>query len=558
MKILVVDDTEANRKLLAWILEDEGHEVVEAVNGQEALDLFKQDIPDMVLMDVMMPVMDGFEATAAIKEYLGDNHVPIIFLTALSDDASLAKCLAIGGDDFLSKPINEQVLQAKIKAHARIKDLNVQINRQKEELQKLHDYTLREQEIARAVFDRAMAASLQDCNNTRHYVSPAATFNGDLLLSAPSPSGGLYVLLADFTGHGLPAAIGALPVSQIFYDTTSLGASVSDIARQINRALEKFLPDYMFAATAILELNSDGTRVSLWSGGLPDILITGPGGQIKQKLVSRHMPLGVLEDNEFERDIDIYQLDEGDKVYLYTDGIPECMNPKGEMYGEARMDALFNGTKSDPFTRLIYDLKTFSGPGAQNDDITLIEINCIPVDMPAAESQPNEEKPSRPWHISMELQADDLRSGSPISQLIDMMGEAPGIAPHKDYLHTILSELFSNALEHGVLGLSSDLKETEDGYLVYYQQREAKLNALTEACIKISLRCSLEADGINKLHIRFNDSGTGFDLNSIRKSDDDDAFGRGVSLIETLCDEVTYSEQGTQVDAVYTLGRLSF
>lgn len=558
MKILVVDDTEANRKLLAWILEDEGHEVVEAVNGQEALDLFKQDTPDMVLMDVMMPVMDGFEATAAIKEYLGDIHVPIIFLTALSDDASLAKCLAIGGDDFLSKPINEQVLQAKIKAHARIKDLNVQINRQKAELQKLHDYTLREQEIARSVFDRAMAASLQDCTNTRHYVSPAATFNGDLLLSAPSPSGGLYVLLADFTGHGLPAAIGALPVSQIFYDTTSLGASVSDIARQINRALEKFLPDYMFAATAILELNSDGSRVSLWSGGLPDILITDSSSKLKLKLVSRHMPLGVLEDDEFERDIDIYQLEEGDKVYLYTDGIPECMNPKGEMYGEDRMEQLFNGTKSDPFTRLIYDLKTFGGPGAQNDDITLIEINCIPVDMPTAVNPIDEVKLSKPWQMSMDLSAKDLKDGSPISQLIDMMGEAPGLSAHKDYLHTIMSELFSNALEHGVLGLSSDLKETEDGYLVYYQQREEKLSSLTEASIKIFIHCSLGEDGNNKLHIRFNDSGKGFDLNSIRKSDDEDAFGRGVSLIETLCDEVTYSENGTQVDVFYTLGELTF
>src|SRR5690606_16464168 len=112
MHILVVDDTEANRKLLAWILEDEGHTVTEAKDGRQAVTLFQAGEFDLVLMDVMMPVMDGFEATRAIKEYLGDRHVPIIFLTALSDDASLAKCLAIGGDDFLSKPINEKILQA--------------------------------------------------------------------------------------------------------------------------------------------------------------------------------------------------------------------------------------------------------------------------------------------------------------------------------------------------------------------------------------------------------------------------------------------------------------
>ena len=151
MKILVVDDTEANRKLLAWILEDEGHSVIEARDGQQAVDMFRQHEPDLVLMDVMMPVMDGFEATQAIKEYLGGRYVPIIFLTALSDDASLAKCLSIGGDDFLSKPINEQVLQAKIKAHSRIKELNEQLNRKNQELQRLHQITLREHEIAKAV-----------------------------------------------------------------------------------------------------------------------------------------------------------------------------------------------------------------------------------------------------------------------------------------------------------------------------------------------------------------------------------------------------------------------
>src|SRR5690606_24796745 len=164
--------------------------------------------------DVMMPVMDGFEATRAIKEYLGDRHIPIIFLTALSDDASLAKCLAIGGDDFLSKPINEKILQAKIKAHSRIKELNVQLNRQNQELKRLHRLTLREHEIAKAVFDNALASSRLDCGNIRHYISPATTFNGDLLLVSVSPSGGLYALLADFTGHGLPAAIGAIPRSE--------------------------------------------------------------------------------------------------------------------------------------------------------------------------------------------------------------------------------------------------------------------------------------------------------------------------------------------------------
>ena len=551
MKILVVDDTEANRKLLSWILEDDGHQVVEASDGQEAVDLFKKDTPDMVLMDVMMPVMDGYEATIAIKEYLGDRHVPIIFLTALSDDASLAKCLSIGGDDFLSKPINEQVLQAKIKAHSRIRELNEQINAKNEELKRLHAHTMREHEIAKAVFERAMAASLQDCANARHYVSAATTFNGDLLLTAPSPSGGLYTLLCDFTGHGLPAAIGALPVSQIFYDLTNEGKAISDIASEINKALEKFLPDDMFAVAAIGELNSEGNRLTLWCGGLPDILVTDAGGKLKYKIQSTHMPLGVLDEKEFERDVKIYEMEAEDRVYIYSDGIPEALNPAGEMYGEERLLSMFNGDRKDPFVRLIYDIKQFTGP-EQNDDITIIELICKPVEMEASPTTLASVPRQLPWKIHLDLSARDLRCSSPVSTLIDMMGASPLVTAHKDFLHTIFSELFSNALEHGVLGLSSELKKSEDGYLEYYQQREEKLSELEEGFVKITVEFRTRETQA-EVQIEVKDSGAGFDIQNRYKSTDDDAFGRGVSLIDTLCESVEYSENGTRVCAVYVI-----
>ncbi len=553
MKILVVDDTEANRKLLAWILEDEGHNVIEARDGQQAVELFRLHNPDLVLMDVMMPVMDGFEATKAIKEYLGGKHVPIIFLTALSDDASLAKCLAIGGDDFLSKPINEQILQAKIKAHSRIKDLNEQLNWQNQELKKLHQITLREHHIAKTVFDNALAASVMDSSNTRQYISPATTFNGDLLLISVSPSGGLYALLADFTGHGLPAAIGAIPLSQTFFDATQQGDSVSSTVRSLNRALTKFLPDDMFAATAIAELNAEGRRLSLWMGGMPEAILTDSSGRLKEKIASNHMPLGILDDEEFERDPYILEVNHGDRLYLYTDGIPEAENPDGTMYGEARLLSHFTGAIADPFNALIDDVRQFTGAKGQIDDITLLEVTCKPVQVTQQTGdEPVRNKPSLPWHIEMKLTPEELRSGSPVPLLIDMLGTTPDMERHKDYLHTILAELFSNALEHGVLALTSDLKKTEDGYLDYYQQREERLRKLASGHIRIAVRFHMD-NNTGRLHIQLDDSGQGFDFSKISKASDDDAFGRGISLLETLCERVTYSNGGTRVEVEYVI-----
>ena len=108
MNILVVDDFEANRCLLRCLLEEEGHSVYEAEDGKEAVEIFERYQPDLVLMDVMMPIMNGYDSALAIKKSLVDVHIPIIFLTAVTDEDALAEALRGGGDDFLTKPFNEE------------------------------------------------------------------------------------------------------------------------------------------------------------------------------------------------------------------------------------------------------------------------------------------------------------------------------------------------------------------------------------------------------------------------------------------------------------------
>ena len=214
MNILVVDDFEANRCLLRCLLEEEGHNVFEAEDGKEAVEVFKRYQQDLVLMDVMMPVMNGYDAAIAIKQSLGETHVPIIFLTAVTDEEALAEALRGGGDDFLTKPFNEDILIAKIKAHSRIKDLNEEISSKNQELSTFKNIIDSETEIAEHVFLTALKNNYLDAPHLQNYVSPCSTFNGDLLLGAVGPSGNMYMIMADFTGHGLPAAIGAIPVSK--------------------------------------------------------------------------------------------------------------------------------------------------------------------------------------------------------------------------------------------------------------------------------------------------------------------------------------------------------
>ena len=123
LKILIADDSNSDRLLLRVIIEKQGHPALLATDGLEAVEAFRNDSPDIILLDALMPNMDGFEAARQIKTASGEDFVPIIFLTSLNEADSLAQCLEAGGDDFLTKPYNSVILQAKINAFSRMRRL---------------------------------------------------------------------------------------------------------------------------------------------------------------------------------------------------------------------------------------------------------------------------------------------------------------------------------------------------------------------------------------------------------------------------------------------------
>jgi DNA-binding response OmpR family regulator len=132
-KILVADDSAANRQILAAVLKKLGHSVELAEDGAQAVAMFSANDYDMVIMDVMMPVMDGYEATRRIKEMSADRWVPVIFLSALNSDDNLVTGLESGGDDYLTKPVNFAVLEARLRALSR----TIALHRELEEVHRL-------------------------------------------------------------------------------------------------------------------------------------------------------------------------------------------------------------------------------------------------------------------------------------------------------------------------------------------------------------------------------------------------------------------------------------
>lgn len=551
MKVLVVDDQELNRTLLKFLLEDEGYEVIIARNGVEAIECFKSQDVDLVLLDVVMPEMDGYQTAPVLKEIAGDAYLPIIFITALDDQASLLRCLEVGGDDFLNKPFDKVILSAKIRAHGRIRGLALKTLEQNKQLEYHQNQINREHEIVDHVFQNALMDNYNDKDIVDFYLSPHSMFNGDVLLVTPNPTGGIYVLMGDFTGHGLSAAIGALPLSKAFYSMAKKGMSVGDMAAEFNHQLLQLLPDDMFCAATILEMNSSGKSISVWIGGMPDTFLVNTDGSLKRIINSQHMALGVLEPDEFESTILNMETNPGDRVVMYTDGIIESLNNDGDMYGEQRFESFYQADKDTSISSLIEELIDFTGGAEQTDDVSVVYLTCT--NKLQAMVDPEQKFSNLPFSITLNAEHDKLKctDSDPVVEMLDVVSQIRGLSDHRSVMFLLLSEVYNNALEHGILKLNSDDKDQEDGFMEYYLNRQKALEELDHGNISIAAEYR---PGENRIIFTLTDSGEGFDISTTSDNMvNNKEHGRGLSLLSELAESIEYSDKGNEVRVTYAL-----
>ncbi|WP_166260854.1 SpoIIE family protein phosphatase [Marinobacter salicampi] len=563
--VLIADDSDSDRMILKTLVTRQGHDVIVATDGFEAVEQFRAHRPQIVLLDVMMPRMDGMEAARQIKALAGETLVPIIFLTSLSDADALARCLESGGDDFLSKPYNRVIIEAKINAFNRMRLMHRTLTQQRDLIHARNRQLLNEQEVAKRVFDNVAHTGCLDASNIRYHASPQSIFNGDILFACPRPSGGMHILIGDFTGHGLPAAIGAMPVAEIFYGMTSKGFSCEDVLREINQKLKRILSVGMFCCAVFIDADFHLNHVRVWNGGLPDgYLIRRDGRRIA--LPSAHLPLGVVSPERFAAEVVHLRTEPGDTLLIATDGVLEAENEYGEMFGEGRLrqvlDNVDNGLEA--FDALMAGVGTFTGTQRVQDDLTLLSLVMVAseqlTDLTNGLPQSALHGPVS-WQCSYEVSDKTLGHFNPLPLLLHICMEVPGLRRRSGEVYTLLSELYTNALEHGILKLSSAWKNSPEGFGQYYAERERRLAEVDGHCIRFSLRHTATPTG-GELRLSCADTGDGFDHQiwhpvgerSGAGPDSPDGVryaGRGLALLRRLCESLEFVGQGNEVEVVY-------
>ncbi len=562
LKILIADDTPTNVKQLEVLARRAGHIPILADDGQSAIDQFRLESPDLVFMDIMMPGMDGITAVQRIREIPTSKWTPIIFYSALDRMQDIVRGLEAGGDDYVVKPASIPLLQAKIKAYSRLLALQqteqVYIEELRNWRQEAEEQTrLGAHVMARLTDATGLRDSMVNCFNL-----PAETFSGDLLCAARAPGDVLNVMLADAAGHGLAAALSAMPLTQAFYSMTDKGFPLSSIAEELNRKLKAILPADRFVAATLAAVDVRNQTVEIWNGGNPDALFINPEGKVSMQWASCHPPLGILPPEIFSGATETTVFHEPGDLVLCSDGLVEAENAAGEWFGLAGAVSRLSGSGDGGtrFQRLQEGVETHLGGLNGRDDISFMVVS-VPIErrrvVRFAAPTPVHQGHLAEWKMALTYSASELRSIDVVPAVLGFMTQIAALKPHQGALFLIFSELFNNALDHGLLQLDSGIKSQASGFDLYMQQRAERLARLESGRIELAFRIH-EDEGQAVLDMEVADSGAGFDFDAILAAgalepDEARPHGRGIALVRSLCASVLFTGSGNRVQARYLL-----
>jgi CheY-like chemotaxis protein len=543
-KILVVDDDPLIVTLLRKSLSVAGHAVVVADSGEAALALAAQVRPDLVLMDKNMPGVGGVETMQRLKAASGAAWTPVIMLSGDASQHSQIEALKLGCDDYLTKPVDLYVLNGKIAATLRVLELHRTVSRQNSELQAYRDRAEEEAGVARFLLSRLMGEDQLNDPDVAHWIQPSSTFSGDLLAHARAPSGELYVMLADATGHGLPAAMTLVPMIRIFHSMAVRGFHLRTIALELNRLVHEYTPVDRFVAMTLACLSPRESMLSVVNAGNPGGLLYSAQGQMLRCFKSHSIALGIVDSSEFDPVVEIADYPADGLLVLYSDGLPEACNAAGQYFGVEQVHASLAACKGHaPLFAIRAAFDAHMQGQLAHDDVSLLVVHCPAWQVSVPQAQDGLQDDSR-WRLEFALGFAQLKTLDVVPTIVGA-ARALGLSQTAcARLHTVLSELYANALEHGLLLLDSSLKEADNGFELFMNERQRRMQALSGGEIVVNLMSA----GREGLKLRVRDSGEGFLYRAENSACEPGLSGRGLALVYSLCRSVQYFGCGNEVE----------
>ena len=405
--VLVVDDNAANRDALSRRLERRGYIVATAEDGPGALRLVAQRPFDLVLLDVMMPGMNGLDVLQHLRQAHGPADLPVIMATAQDQSGDVIKALGLGANDYVIKPLDFGVVLARVRTHlalkqsvAQIRDLERNLSARNQELESANARLVAAADQARRELDLAARVQLSLLPKVPPQVpgvqfawafKPCQQLAGDSLNICPFDDGrvGFYVL--DVAGHGVSAALLAVAATRllsprdpdsIVVEPVGAGAargrtpsSPADVASRLDRRFGWNPDTEQFLTIFYAVINPATRQLDYVSAGHPGAIRVGPNTPATV-LDLGSMPIGLGGAYETQT----ATLHPGDRLFLYSDGLTEATNPLGQQLGRERLMQILASVSGVELNRAVTSvmsaLEAWTGGENARDDVSILALEC--------------------------------------------------------------------------------------------------------------------------------------------------------------------------------------
>jgi sigma-B regulation protein RsbU (phosphoserine phosphatase) len=372
--ILIVDDTPLNIGVISGALKD-SYKTKVATNGEKALALASaEEKPDLILLDVMMPGMDGYEVCSRLKADPATSEIPIIFLTGQTSAEDETRGFEVGAVDYVHKPFSPAVVKARVRSHILLREARAQLAAQ---LQALNTELEMARQIQLSILPHSIP-KLTGLDIAAHYL-PMTSVAGDFYDFIQIDDQHIGILIADVSGHGLPSALIASMLQVALTGQAGHATEPAKVLLGLNRALcGKFTQNFVTAAYVYVDLDNNLMRYA--GAGHPPMLQWRNSTGKTSQILENGLFLGMFGEASYEA-LE-FPLEPGDRYVLYTDGILEAANSAQEQFGADRLMSFIKNHKhleAEPFSQtLLDDLAGWSNQTVdqgQQDDITLLVID---------------------------------------------------------------------------------------------------------------------------------------------------------------------------------------
>ena len=369
-RVLIVDDIKANVDVLVQALSGE-YQLSVALGGQQALDAVRRSSPDLILLDIVMPEIDGYEVCRRLRAAEGTRELPIMFLSSLEDVHDKARGFEVGANDYLTKPF--EILEVK----ARVRSL-LKAKAYAEAVKAAAERDLRiAREIQTGLLPANVPAQIRGTGLDVHAVlEPARQVGGDLFEVLRLGPDRVLVAVGDVSGKGIPAALFMAVAMTLLRSLARQGKAPEEILRQLNDELLEQNPRGMFVTLQCLVFDLAKGLVTCASAGHHAAIRITAGSAPRLAFTTSGRVLGLMPADDISSETLALQPD--DRFVLFTDGVSEAFDLNEDLFGEERLLALLQAapgrTASDMNHGVLEAVRAHAAGAQQSDDITVVSV----------------------------------------------------------------------------------------------------------------------------------------------------------------------------------------